>query len=95
MDGLDFTFDLFGAARRGTVTLRHPVETLAAVLRNDRMATCGTVTVISDTPIQALCGALAASGRASCAMQVRDRLGAAVCFVENVQAAADAGSRPA
>ncbi len=90
MDGSTFIPGLFGRETE-TVRLIHPVEALTAVLRNDRMATCAGIAVISDTPIQALCGALAASHPDS-AMQVRDRRGNAVMFVQSVHAAARASA---
>jgi hypothetical protein len=93
MDMRSFVADLFGSARRDSLTLRHPVEALRAVLTSERSARCGRVSVISETPIQALCGALMASGVPDGAMQVVDPSGAAVMFVESVHQAVLIGSR--
>jgi hypothetical protein len=95
MDGTTFIQDLFGHNPESPLPLTRPIEALSAILRNDRTATCEGITVISDTPIQALCGALVASGRADAAMQVKTRRGEAVCFVQSIHVAArDGGRKP-
>ena len=93
MDSISLVADLFGNASASTLRLVHPVSALRALLRSPRVASCDGVAVVSDQPIQGLCGALVAAGRPDSAMQVVDRSGAAVCFVASIHDAAR--SRPA
>ena len=89
------TPDFFGFEPTKCLVVRPSIEALTAVLASERLAICGEVKVLSATPIQALCGALMASGVPDAPMRVRDKAGVAVMFVESIHAAAIAGSLPA
>jgi hypothetical protein len=95
MDGTTFIADLFGHNPAPPLPLTRPVEALSAILVSEREITCGEIKVTSPTPVQALCGALVASGWPDSAMQVRTRRGEAVCFVQSIHVAARDGGRPA
>ena len=75
----------------GALILPQPVLAVRAVLTSGASACCAGVTVTSATPVQALCGALAASGVPDSAMQVVDAEGCAVMLVESIHQAARDG----
>ncbi|HEY0181241.1 MAG TPA: hypothetical protein VGC09_00400 [Rhodopila sp.] len=88
MDPLGFVRDLFGRETPGTVRLHKPVPALLAIQRNARTIRCDGTVIIDDRPIQALCGALAASQRPDSAVQVRTHFGEPVCFIQSFREAA-------
>jgi hypothetical protein len=95
MDRGTFVADLFGHGEPGApLVLMKPVEAVSATLRGPRQARCGDIAVIADQPLVALCGALMAAGRPDSAMQVRDRRGLAICFIQSIHAVALSKSVP-
>lgn len=95
MDGTSMVADLFGKATTTTVRLHKPVEARTARMVTPTTVICEGYTISGDNPVQAVCGVLFSRGFSDSALQVFDRTGAAVCFVQSIHRSAIDGSKPA
>lgn len=87
--------DLFGNADKATLRLRKPIEARIARMATPLTVVCEGYTISGENAVQAVCGVLFASGFSDSALQIIDRTGAAVGFVQSIHQSAIDGSKRA